>query len=714
MELLFYRNYKPDHFFCEIDFNLSSQHQITTKAVNVNYENEDEIDFIEVELDYTNKNGYNLFSEFDYITDAIVIVGKNGVGKSTLINQILGLLSATSLDFSYQVLIGKDFIITGNKVKIKINGDTKKSLLELSPEMALWTHNDQLRNKGLLGSVKFIGPSRSFIQQAKTGHILYYSDGFEINNLKSYQGKIYSTEESNEEGQRLLDLSTLNRLVLSNKWGLSSSLKETISLNGLIAFQDYEARFFLDYYLNDELLEKVLPKYIFEKISIRFHFGGLVKTFVDHIHAHLDFETLGNHYPTLNYLISTFRGNSVILFYRELLLSFLLLELDRLVDKNGNNVQLALESLCTQFESAIKPKTRFEVTGKDPTVESIKSLIDDFTEYSERGSKYRAIYTKVEAEIIEFLLSDNEISSQFTLNGLSEPGMSFNLNKDATVITKFYYKIASLNQRDYLDFPFIQMKIDNLSAGETNYIYMVTRILGALNGINSNPDQPRQTVCIVLDEPGNSFHPNWQKEFFNNFLHFIEQYYYRKNNLRFNAIITTHSPFILSDFSNDHIIKLDRIKNQTKLVVGDKPSFGANLYDLLNDSFFLENSFIGDFALKKIQGIIDTLNFAKITDQLKSVPKEDIGVSKEAKALIKTAKETSESIIKYKQPFSLEYNEEFLKHNKKNLPIEINLIGESVIRNKLLSMYNEVFSISDIEKERIEYERLRLIFGENN
>ena len=70
----------------------------------------------------------------------------------------------------------------------------------------------------------------------------------------------------------------------------------------------------------------------------------------------------------------------------------------------------------------------------------------------------------------------------------------------------------------------------------------------------------------------------------------------------FNIIIATHSPFILSDMPRENILYLYKGKKQ------DREQFikplAANISDILYQSFFLRNGFIGEWARTKINEIL--------------------------------------------------------------------------------------------------------------
>jgi predicted ATP-binding protein involved in virulence len=115
-------------------------------------------------------------------------------------------------------------------------------------------------------------------------------------------------------------------------------------------------------------------------------------------------------------------------------------------------------------------------------------------------------------------------------------------------------------------------------------------------------------ICII-DEPDMYLHPNWQKLIINDFLKILKKYL--KNYLNIHLVITSHSPFLVSDLSKGNIIFL----KEGKQVKGTerKQTFGANIHTLLSDSFFMEDGLMGEFAKSKIDEVIEYLNGKKDT-----------------------------------------------------------------------------------------------------
>lgn len=73
-------------------------------------------------------------------------------------------------------------------------------------------------------------------------------------------------------------------------------------------------------------------------------------------------------------------------------------------------------------------------------------------------------------------------------------------------------------------------------------------------------------------------------------------------------IFTTHDPLSLSDIPNAGVTYLKKENPFTIFMdspASGKKSFGANISDLLSDSFFLDDGLIGEFAKERIQEAID-------------------------------------------------------------------------------------------------------------
>ena len=156
--------------------------------------------------------------------------------------------------------------------------------------------------------------------------------------------------------------------------------------------------------------------------------------------------------------------------------------------------------------------------------------------------------------------------------------------KSITFISRFlnYEWKGSLNQTYHY------------STGESQMIKLFSR----LNyGFNILGNKINDGVLIMLDEAELSMHPEWQRKFVRWLLNFTNS---RAGQGKVQFILTTHSPLMLSDIPSENVIRLGKDS-----ISRDTNSFGANLFELMKDNFFLKNGFIGEFAQEKINSLID-------------------------------------------------------------------------------------------------------------
>lgn len=177
-------------------------------------------------------------------------------------------------------------------------------------------------------------------------------------------------------------------------------------------------------------------------------------------------------------------------------------------------------------------------------------------------------------------------------NNNSDPEYEMNielLNEEEAIKLKelpFYLKINFANKNGRY--------FDEISSGEYNLL----KLLLSIENIIHLRKEKTNTLYILLDEIENTFHPDWQKRILNWIIEFIKYF-----NMQINIIISTHSPFILSDIPKENIIFLEKGKQVYPFDDG-KQTFGANIHTLLSHGFFMKDGLMGEFAKDKIKSII--------------------------------------------------------------------------------------------------------------
>ncbi len=153
-----------------------------------------------------------------------------------------------------------------------------------------------------------------------------------------------------------------------------------------------------------------------------------------------------------------------------------------------------------------------------------------------------------------------------------------------------------------------------MSSGETSLLNLFSSLYDFLRSsyIDIEYFLERDHYIFLIDEGDLTFHPTWKKRYIKTIIKTLPHFFgMLPHKPSFEIILTTHDPFILSDVPNQNVTYLSRpnYDSYSKILEQDNPSrpkhnFGANISELLADSFFIDDSLMGDFARDKIKDII--------------------------------------------------------------------------------------------------------------
>ena len=194
------------------------------------------------------------------------------------------------------------------------------------------------------------------------------------------------------------------------------------------------------------------------------------------------------------------------------------------------------------------------------------------------------------------------------------------------------------------------------SSGQEQFLRIFTYIDLAISRVELEKDDSNSAI-LFLDGPDISFHPEMQKKFIATLNGFLKNYH----NFKFHVILTTHSPIITSDLTGNHIIFLDsngdeRMPEIRSLTDEEKPkTFAQNIYNLYRETFFVKEGLIGNFSEEILSAILQQIGEQKNEENNKDEPK-----------------------IEFPKTF-----------NPKEIEFYINEIGEPLIRRKFLEIYKE-------------------------
>lgn len=211
-----------------------------------------------------------------------------------------------------------------------------------------------------------------------------------------------------------------------------------------------------------------------------------------------------------------------------------------------------------------------------------------------------------------------------------------------------------------------KINISHLSSGEKSNLLLKLVINKLIKGYESIKNN--KSLIILLDEPETYLHPNMQKNLISDLSKVFE-----KIDFDIHFIITTHSPFILSDLDKGNIVFLDKVDDDIEKRYDDfkkgslengycvnvsefvdiKKTFGANIHSLLFNGFFMNDGVMGKFSKSILNNILMYL-----TKRVKNI--------------------------------NLSQNE---------IKIVINSVGEELLRSKLESLYAEFYDIETKEEK---------------
>lgn len=230
--------------------------------------------------------------------------------------------------------------------------------------------------------------------------------------------------------------------------------------------------------------------------------------------------------------------------------------------------------------------------------------------------------------------------------------------------------------------------LSQFSSGQNHLISFYSRLFWARKqikvGENDQFGVKGESIVLFVDEGEVALHPEWQRTFLQDLFKFIKKIF---NDYNVQLIISTHSPFVLSDIPKENLIFLDKKENGESLITnyGKTNTFGANIHDLLADSFFMKDGFIGEFAKGKIAITLNWLK-TKANELNESTKRKNFGYEIDPEV----------PVLKFEST-----EEEHIYHRR-----IIELIGEPLVKNKLMNMFIE-FVNDDSISLKLELEKAK-------
>ena len=142
-----------------------------------------------------------------------------------------------------------------------------------------------------------------------------------------------------------------------------------------------------------------------------------------------------------------------------------------------------------------------------------------------------------------------------------------------------------------------------LSSGEKTLLSYFANILGRIRELDDIQAEDmtyrnvkNKSYLILIDEVELHLHPEWQRNFIKQLNEFFT---YPNHSKKFQFVIASHSPFIVTDIYDENIIYLGENNPDTK-------TFGGNIFDIFKDDFYVSNT-IGSFSERLIKDLSEII-----------------------------------------------------------------------------------------------------------
>ena len=244
--------------------------------------------------------------------------------------------------------------------------------------------------------------------------------------------------------------------------------------------------------------------------------------------------------------------------------------------------------------------------------ENILNFINDLHQPNIKNNLFTEYEIKNHHTKIKFLsnLKDliSEIPIEYYLEGQRANSYeNFVFEYDSIQSSKFINDFIKLFDKE----TFYNINWIGISSGHKAYLNLFATLFDELKYVK------QQNLFLCIDEGDLYLHPKWQIEFFDKLINVLPNIYSGKIQL----LLTSHSPFILSDLPNQNITILDSTNgsiNGTDLKI---KTFGGNLYDLYSEPFFLKEKKTSEFAYKQIKDLILKLESNNINSSKEEILK---------------------------------------------------------------------------------------------
>lgn len=262
--------------------------------------------------------------------------------------------------------------------------------------------------------------------------------------------------------------------------------------------------------------------------------------------------------------------------------------------RKGYHYDANCDSMKSEWPTAnIKESLRDDIKsilGKDDyTTLKLHQAINYLKE--QQGSKYQAKKIEKTAEGYEWFVTFEDLKTAIKGDGMRLSELAKHLPPPV-----FKGEIMLKNEKGDV------YGLSTISSGQMQRLNSAGSLVYHLRNLDYRLTELQRLeydyVAVVFEEVELYFHPEFQRTLVNYFLEQIEHAGLR-NIKGIHLIYVTHSPFILTDLVDNNVMYLSKDDKKKP----DERTFAANIYDLLNSSFYMDDS-IGELAKRRIEEVV--------------------------------------------------------------------------------------------------------------
>lgn len=530
----------------------------------------------------TNKNYHDPFNS--NLNNISCIVGKNGIGKTTffelIIAPLLWRLDGSILEDKIHLLFYDEneqefyietYINNSQGWSLSLNGESKPMYKNIYLQ----------NNRGMDKGQKYGIQNNKFSVMPFQVNIIFHSlSPFDrIYDLLKIQLSDASDEQKSHYHKRLKYIGI--RQIENNE--LTYEYMTLINLINLLIDEKNNKMFKSLGYEFGNINIEVNNETHFHEIKIP-NFNSFKKEFRKYIDSLFDEDSYNQLQDKLSeYELKTFKIND--LFFRELLLKHISI-----------NSVLNFIELLINIEKDLGIKLTKETVEKNILKFIDRTLIENNLSNINFSNK----------EFLEKVLEKKEDILKLDLLTNKDELKKFIDNGEILDLLKY---LKAFSRRDLVKLKINLLKdkkeVDYLkfSSGEKTLLSYFANILGRIKELDEIQSHDatynnveNKTYLILIDEVELHLHPEWQRNFVKQLNEFFT---YENSSKKFQFIIATHSPFVVSDIYDENIIYLGNNNPISK-------TFGGNIFDIFKDDFYVSNT-IGAFSEEVIKELSEML-----------------------------------------------------------------------------------------------------------